>query len=78
MPKKCKDKNCSRCCEYVRIPILDIGEFDKTWLKRRGIKTIDAGFYEELEIPSICPQLKDKKCKLGAKRPKVCKDYVCN
>jgi len=70
----CKTKECSRCCEFVRVEI--IGRWDEEYCKARGIKQIE-GFRNTLEIPSRCPHLNEGTCDLSNKRPKVCKDFVC-
>jgi hypothetical protein len=60
---------CDRCCRYVRVPV----SWDKDYIKARGFREVDG----LLEIPHICPQLKDGKCKLKV-RPKACINNICN
>jgi len=60
-----------RSCRYLRIEL--IAPWDKDYLKARGIKQIDS-YFPTIEIPHRCPQLrKDGSCKLGNKKPKICK-----
>lgn len=72
---KCKKIKCSRCCEFIRVELTN--KWDEDYCKARGLKSIE-GYFPTIEIPSRCPQLKDGECKLGDKRPKICKRFRCN
>lgn len=60
---------CDRCCRYIKVRS---PQWDSDYLLARGLSWED-GY---LEIPHLCPQLENHKCKLK-NRPKICIEFLC-
>jgi len=78
MSKK-KNKECRRCthCCRVIVNIIPMSSASVEWAAARGYKCLDSSeHYLAIEIPSVCPQLKDGACLLeGDKKPSTCREY---
>ena len=63
----------ARCCKEVLIPVSPFIQWDRQWLKARGIKVKG----NALLIPNVCRKLKDNLCTIQDKKPDSCREFKC-
>lgn len=79
MDTKNKCGDCSRCCEYVWLPIaINLNDDYKRFLKYQGIEVLEKNGFTQALFKNGCSKLIDGKCSIYKDRPDVCKKYFCN
>lgn len=70
--------SCTRCCEYVWLPIgIQISDDYKKYLEYHDIKVVKANGQYQALIKNTCNKLSKDGCTIHKDRPEVCKQYIC-